>query len=300
MPRRKSSGRKIGVIGSINRDTIHRVDGSSVTSWGGILYNLKYLSESGAATIIPAVNVGFDGHARVMAILSRLSNLDLSQVRMVDAENNHCFIHYADQTHKCEFLKGGVPPLTFRRVAPLLDSDLILVNFISGWDITLPALELLRRRYTGTIYIDIHSLTLGRKKVPGGFRRHLRRPRFWRRYAECADILQVNQAEFEVLSAMAFSPDNARRFLAEDLPSVRCLCLTLGRRGSLVLERSREIRAHLVPAKEVLRPCDTTGCGDIFAAGFIAQYLTTGDVLAAAVHGNRLAAARCRTRGPIF
>ena len=299
MPRRKSSGHRIGVIGSINRDTINRVDGSSVTSWGGILYNLKYLGDSGAA-IIPVVNVGRDGHAGVMATLRRLPNLDLSQVRKVKAKNNHCFIRYDNQTHKCEFLKGGVPPLTFNRVAPLLDSDLILVNFISGRDITLPALELLRRRYTGIIYIDVHSLTLGRKKVPEGFHRHLRRPRFWRRYAACADILQVNQAEFEVLSGAVFSPDNARRFLAEDLPSVRCLCLTLGRRGCLVLERSREKRAHLVPVKEVHRPCDTTGCGDIFAAGFIAQYLATGDVREAAVRGNRLAAARCRIRVPIF
>lgn len=300
MPRAKSSGCNIGVIGTINRDTIYRADGSTVTSWGGLLYNLKSLAEDGSATVIPAVNAGGDCYDRIIAILKRFPRIDRSLVHPVDAVNNHCFLHYADQAHKCEMLAGGVPPLTWRRVEPLMQTDLILVNFISGRDIGLTTLERLRRSYTGPIYMDIHSLTLARKKVPGGCRRFLRRPRHWIRYAACADILQMNRTEFELLSGTAFSIDHVRSFVRRHLSRLRCLVVTLGREGSLVTFRDKTWDTARVPVREVKKPYDTTGCGDIFAAGFILEYLSSKDALKAARRGNRLAADRCRIPGPVF
>ncbi len=301
MPRVKSSGRNIGVIGTINRDTIHRADGSAVTSWGGLLYNLKYLAEHGRATIIPAVNAGRDCHDQIIDILRRFPHIDRSLVHPVEAVNNHCFLQYADQAHKCEMLAGGVPPLTWRRVAPLAAADLILVNFISGRDIGLATLEKLRRVYGGPIYMDIHSLTLGRKQVPGGCHRFLRRPPHWARYAACADILQVNRVEFELVSGRPFSPGEVLAFINQELPKTGCLVVTLGREGCLVAYRLHgKFRAVHIPVREVKNPYDTTGCGDIFAAGFILEYLIAGDVLQAARRGNNLAAARCRIPGPVF
>lgn len=301
MPRTKSSGLEIGVIGTINRDTIYRADGSTVTSWGGLLYNLKSLAEDGSATVIPAVNAGGDCYDRIIAILKRFPRIDRSLVHPVDAVNNHCFLHYADQAHKCEMLAGGVPPLTWRRVEPLMQTDLILVNFISGRDIGLTTLERLRRSYPGPIYMDIHSLTLARKKVPGGCRRFLRRPRHWIRYAACADFLQMNRVEFELLSGGILSDDDACIFFRRYLPKVSCLVVTLGREGALVVHRTDDrLQSRRFPVREVKKPYDTTGCGDIFAAGFVLEYLRTHDVAASARRGNRLAASRCRLPGPIF
>jgi hypothetical protein len=300
MPRAKSSESNIGVIGTINRDTIHRADGSTVTSWGGLLYNLKCLAEDGSATVIPAINAGNDCYRQIIAILKRFPRIDRSLVHPVETLNNHCFLHYADQAHKCEMLAGGVPPLTWRRVEPLIQTDLILVNFISGRDIGMTTLEKLRHSYAGPIYMDIHSLTLGRKKVPGGCHRFLRRPRFWARFAACADILQMNRTEFEILSGLTFSIAHVRAFVKRHLPNLRFLVITLGREGSLVTFRDKTWRAVHVPVREVKNPYDTTGCGDIFAAGFILEYLSSQDVLKAARRGNRLAAARCRIPGPVF
>jgi hypothetical protein len=301
MPRAKSSGLNIGVIGTINRDTIHRADGSTVTSWGGLLYNLKYLAERGRATIIPAVNVGADCHSQIIGILQRFPHIDRSLVMPVEAANNHCFLQYADQAQKCELLVGGVPPLTWRRVKPLVTADLILINFISGRDIGPATLEKLRHSYAGPIYMDIHSLTLGRKKVLGGCYRFLRRPRHWARYAACADILQMNRVEFELLSGGSFSHSEALSFAARHLPKAGCLVVTLGGEGTLVAYRAKKkLQAIHVPVREVKEPCDTTGCGDIFAAGFVLEYLRSQDVLEAARRGNNLAAARCRLPGAVF
>jgi hypothetical protein len=301
MPPKISTKPEIGVVGTINRDTIYQPGGGKVESWGGLLYNLKYLCESRASRVIPVVNVGRDSFRPIMDILNRFPDLDSTYIEKVPDKNNHCFLHYHNQSHKCEILKGGVPRLTFGRIKPLLPCSLVLVNFISGPDVELAALERFRALYSGLIYIDIHSLTLGRKKVPGGFRRHLRRPRYWKRYAACADILQINEAEFELLSGWTYSKETALSFADIFLPGLQCLVITRGAEGcALIYRRAGRLRYRSIPPVKINRVYDTTGCGDIFGSGFVIEYLKSGSFIKAAQNGNRLAAARCRLKGKIF
>ncbi len=303
MPRRVSSKRKIAVAGTINRDTIHLHHGKTVETWGGLLYSIKYLCDQAgpaAAQVSPIVNLGRDAFDPVMKILRGFRYIDVSHVKRVPEKNNHCFLHYHDQSHKCEILKGGVPPLTYGRLTPALDSDLLLVNFISGSDIKLDALEKFRARFHGLIYLDIHSHTLGRRRVKGGYRRHLRRPPHWKRYAACSDILQMNGIEFELLSGKDLSRKNVIDFFAHEVNHLKCLAITLGDKGCLIVYRKNAIVLRRVSAVEVQRVHDTTGCGDIFGAGFAMEYLRSRDPLKAARNGVLLAGQRCRRRGGIF
>lgn len=301
MPQSRYTKADIGAIGTINRDTIYQPDGGEVESWGGLLYNLKYLCKAGVGEIIPVVNVGRDSFRAIMEILARFDNIDLSQIQKVAEKNNHCFLHYHNQSHKCEILKGGVPPLNYSRIKALLDCDLVLVNFISGPDVRLTALEKFRQGYDGLIYMDIHSLTLGRRKVRGGYRRHLRRPRYWKRYVACADILQVNEVEFDLLSGQAYSLDTGIDFVVDSLENLKCLVVTRGASGSSVIYREDGLLlGKNVPAVKIKTVHDTTGCGDIFGAGFIIEYLRSGDFINAARYGNLLAADRCGRKGKMF
>jgi sugar/nucleoside kinase (ribokinase family) len=63
--------------------------------------------------------------------------------------------------------------------------------------------------------------------------------------------------------------------------------MTVGSEGVVVIEREREpVR---VPAPTV-RMVDPTGAGDAFAAGFLASWVATGDMVAAARDGVFVAA----------
>jgi hypothetical protein len=300
MPQKRLSRSKVGIIGSINRDTIYLADDKQVSSWGGILYNIKYLTESGVGEIIPVVNAGVDAYEDIIGILKKYPNVNSEYVSCVDALNNHCFLYYHNQSHKCEVLKGGVRRLRYKQIMPLLDCDLVLVNFISGRDIALQTLERFRQNYRGLIYMDIHSLTLGSRKVEEGYKRFLRRPSNWMRYAGCADILQMNENEFEILSGCKLSHGNLRRFWSLISANTKCMLITLGRDGSLVVSGKSNPKIKEIPPIKVSRVYDTTGCGDAFAAGFISEYINSKNLTKSATNGNRLAAQRCSITGRAF
>ncbi|MEE9443680.1 MAG: carbohydrate kinase family protein [candidate division Zixibacteria bacterium] len=300
MPPKRLSRGKIGIIGSINRDTIYLADDRQVSSWGGILYNIKYLAESGVGEIVPVVNAGDDAYKDIIKILKKYPNVNLEYISRVDALNNHCFLYYHNQSHKCEILKGGVPRLNYKQISPLLNCEIALVNFISGRDIALQTLEKFRGNYHGLIYMDIHSLTLGSRKVKDGFKRFLRRPSNWFRYAACADILQMNENEFEILSGRKLSRNDLIQFWLPISANTKCLNITLRREGSLVVSGKANPKIKEISPVRVSRVYDTTGCGDAFAAGFISEYLNSKNFVKSAANGNRLAAQRCGVKGKVF
>jgi sugar/nucleoside kinase (ribokinase family) len=71
--------------------------------------------------------------------------------------------------------------------------------------------------------------------------------------------------------------------LAKSFPLV---ALTLGSAGVIVASKAGSVLVEVVPAKTV----DPTGAGDAFCAGFLAEWLVSGDARAAADAGARLAA----------
>ena len=159
----EAGGRRIAIVGTINRDTIRTPDGVETESFGGILYSILPLDAiiDEMATIYPVVNVGEDMQGVVEGILSGCRGVSHDAIRIVPHKNPHCFLDYDEGHNKQETLIGGVPKLTLKDLEPYLACDAIVVNFITGMELELETLQAAREAATATIFMDIHSLTLG-------------------------------------------------------------------------------------------------------------------------------------------
>ena len=292
MANQNGRSRKIAVIGTINRDTVTRADGSRFEGYGGILYNLYALSELSPSgySVCPITNIGRDWSRQILGRLAQLARLESQGVNIVAKPNNHCILRYWDAADKTEVLKGWVGGVSRRQLQTVVDAELILINFISGADISGRNLRWLRDHYDGEIYMDFHSRTLGRRADGSRF---LRRPDDWNEYLACADIAQMNELEFELLSGRTADEISCTDFLKRQLGRTRCLIITRGSQGCFVVQRiGRAARYTAISAPRVAKVVDTTGCGDIFSAGFIANYLMTGNEVAAARYATKLASWR--------
>jgi len=289
----------MAVIGTMNRDTIYTSGGDRFESLGGILYNLIALSTllKDEVILYPICNLGHDIQPSVFHTLDTFPNIDRSGIRIVQGKNNHVILTYTTPGERNEFLENRLPALTFDHIEPFLNCDFILINFISGYDLSLPTLRRIRDRFEGTIFVDIQSLILG---IAEDGKRTPRRPENWREWFRLADICQLNLEEARIISGQALEKKNELDTFIKKLMGTgpRIILITLGSGGSLVGYRSgthgmvEHCPGHTVPV------VDTTGCGDVFSAGFISDYMHTRDPVAASRYANRAAASNCTLRGP--
>lgn len=327
--------RRLTVVGTLLVDTIHRPDGEIVESLGGIAYSVAYL----AAQVFPGVRiepicrVGSDVWDDLSSDWDRLPGVDPSHlirdpsptprntlvyagggmgaggagragtVAVGTAEGGAGTVGVGDRT---ECPTGVLAPLTAQDLAPAEGADLVLVNCITGQDLSLAALRWLST-VCGRIYLDVHSLALGFEE--NGTRVY-RQPPDWQSWIACADVVQLNRAEAATLAGLdAFDhdPSAVERFLQEELllaserrparPSV--MVLTEGAKGATVLWRhgGRVERVQvrvLAPPVEVVDP---TGAGDAFGSGYALAWLLGSDPPGAAEQGNLAGSAACTVSG---
>lgn len=152
-------------------------------------------------------------------------------------------------------------------ISDLNTYDGILINMITGFDITLDQLMQIRKNYSGLIFIDIHTLSRGLAK---DFQREFRLIPDFESWARCLDIIQVNQNELYTLSLK-----KNELGIVEELFGfgIKILCVTKGDLGARVYYNSKnEIASYFVAAKKIIKP-NIIGCGDVFGASFFYSYI---------------------------
>ncbi|HEY5062892.1 MAG TPA: carbohydrate kinase family protein [Gemmatimonadaceae bacterium] len=305
------SGRKrLGVIGSLVWDVIYGRDplAPAVEEWGGIGYALSGLDAALPHDweIVPIIKVGDDLAARAARFMSALERAapDAALIA-VPHLNNRVELRYSDDERRSEVLTGGVPAWSWLGLKPVLESarlDALYVNFLSGWELDLETMRLVRQHFRGPVYCDLHMLAWAVQ--PNGLRT-LRPLSHVREWCECFDFLQVNEDELTMLA-----PDPMALAATALHAGVQSLVVTLGKRGAVYfaapgferigdLGAPRALGSSLGPVRTALVPApvirsgnvDPTGCGDVWGATYYSRLLA-GDNLGDAILAAHHAAAR--------
>jgi sugar/nucleoside kinase (ribokinase family) len=109
------------------------------------------------------------------------------------------------------------------------------------------------------------------------------RPEFLKLIKDSVDILFANEAEIISLYETTQFDDAARQAQAD----TKLAALTRSEKGSVILSGGQSIA---IPAAPVAKVVDTTGAGDLFAAGFLFGVATGKDLETAGKLGSMAAA----------
>ena len=304
--------KRLGVIGTMVWDTIHRGLDLPVEEWGGIAYSLVALDAALASDweMVPLIKVGRDLAPRANQFLNQLTHRS-RQARFVEVPqpNNRVVLHYQSSVRRTECLSGGVPGWNWQELGPMVrDLDALYLNFISGWELTLETARCLRQGFSGPAYADLHSLFLGMQHDGLRVPQPLADPGGW---LSCFDVVQLNEDEMRRLGADPMT--TAAMALGS---GVRLLVVTVGPRGAvyfspplapLPMVRGSEprpaglaqgpIQTARVPAPPTAEDGDPTGCGDAFGATLCARLLAGVPIEQALRDANACGARNFATRG---
>ena len=315
---------RIGVIGTFVWDVIYGRDKRSVPveEWGGITYTLAGLDAAlpDDWEIVPILKVGEDLADRARLFCKSLKRMAPdAELIAVPYPNQRVELRYTDAERRTEILTGGVPAWTWQALKPVLDAarlDALFVNFLSGWELDLPTVQMIRRHLDIPIHCDLHMLMWA---VQADGRRTLRPLPDVAEWCACFDVLQMNEEEMAMLA-----PDPMALAATAMAAGTSCLCVTLGRQGVVYVaapgfERLADrasrsgistssrggsgnfgaVRTALVPAEiaNVIGDGDPTGCGDVWGATYFSKLLAGDKLSEAIVAANRAAARNVEHRG---
>lgn len=305
----------LGVVGTLVWDRIWARDGreAPVEEWGGIAYGLAAVRAAlpDDWSVLPIMKVGRDRSEAAFRFLREIPGMDDAGLVVVPETNNQVDLRYESRGRRTERLRGGVPPWSWPELAPMADlCDALYVNFISGFEMELPAARALRQGFDGPIYADLHSLFLGINA------QGLRVPQTlagWRDWLRCFDAVQMNEDEFGLLGRHTGDP---WRLAADALgPDLKLIVVTLGDRGAAFVagadfdpdpsawRRRRPVapaataRSGRVPPETALRDGDPTGCGDVWGGTLFGRLLSGDDLEPAIREANRMAGRNVQHRG---
>ncbi len=290
---------KIVVIGHLCLDVIHLADGRETRSYGGIFFSVATLANllGPSDTVQPVFGVGRTDYPALIDRLSRYENLDHSGIFKIDGPSNHVELVYSSQTERTERSTNIAEPIPWKRIKPFVaDADMVLLNMISGFDVTLETLDEIRmavRERLTPVYMDVHSLTLG---LTGDSVRFHRPVEAWRRWLFMLHGAQMNEEEAAVLSRQRLDEESLARHVLS--LQTKAMVITRGARGcTAFIDGNKRIQRVDRPGIEPEKAVDPTGCGDVFAASYCAHYARNRSVEGAVQFANSVASFKARFPG---
>lgn len=291
-------------------DYIHRGSSSTEKQFGGILYSAVSLAvlAGSKAEIFPVMNLGSDEFENVTGYLKRFDNINNGYINRSEHKTRVVDLYYKDKdsvlniSNKRTYDReenSTLPttPVSYSQVCGLLQNvQGILVNMVSGTDITLDTLQQIRRNFKGFIHMDLHNLVM--QTFPDGTRKQFP-VKDWKSWVSCTDTLQMNESEINILTG-----DNVTEYATagEILKNgVTSLIVTRGRVGISHYFQDKNGVLQKEDLASVNSPefIDSTGCGDVFASAFFFKNAESGgkEVNFALNFANKMASVNASLQG---
>lgn len=282
---------KFGVIGEPCIDFIYR-RGKESKSLGGVLYSVVSLAVmAGRDEVYPIMNLGADEFDNITSFLGKFKNIRQDFINKAELKTRVVKLYYRGLEAEFEDSKTGKPktydreessteptlPVDYKFIEPALGMlDGLLINMVSGVDITLETLKKIRKNFSGYIHADLHNIVM--KTDDKGNRTRSGIPD-WKEWCAGSDTLQMNEAEMSAMPGEKISEyDFAERVLNTGITNHgKALVVTRGKSGvslfrkidkKVVGEVYSEIDKVDLPSIESHNFKDSTGCGDVFASAF--------------------------------
>jgi sugar/nucleoside kinase (ribokinase family) len=154
--------------------------------------------------------------------------------------------------------------------------DGVLINMISGNDISLAQLIELRKNFVGTIYFDVHTLSRG---IDKNLNRNFRRIDDFNKWAKCIDILQVNESELLTLSDQKDETKIVEKLFALGIKQFIVTKAELGATVYFINNEGKIKSCHKDAIQVKIK--NKVGCGDVFGAVYFYNYIKNKNILAA-------------------
>jgi sugar/nucleoside kinase (ribokinase family) len=292
---------KLLVLGHLCIDSANRVGEPSRERWGGIANTIAAMGALAGTedTILPVCGVGTGDEKRFFSWLERFPAVDPSGVFTLNGPTNRIDIYEKVGGLNVACTKDIAAPIPFERIRKYLSADGVLINMVSGLDISLETLDQIRmevRARETPIHLDYHNLTTG----IGAERERFRRPLpEWRRWAFMLTTVQLSEEEASGLTVDRLSEQQLTGHL-----------LTLGITGVLITRGSRGATLFGNEHKKVVRydiagipseaAGDRAGLGDVFGGAFLHRFVSTSDLKASAEFANLTAAQAASRPAPGF
>jgi len=161
--------------------------------------------------------------------------------------------------------------------------DGILINMISGNDLSLTQMKELRKNYKGLIYFDVHTFSRG---VDKNLKRFFRRIEDFDEWAKCIDILQANETELKTLS-----DQTTEKTIVEELFSfgIKQVIITRSERGATVIIKENNTMKEFHKDAFKVKSINKVGCGDIFGSVYFYNYIKNKNIPVALEYANHFA-----------
>ncbi|HEX9006927.1 MAG TPA: carbohydrate kinase family protein [Bacteroidota bacterium] len=291
---------KFLLVGHFCFDVLHPADAPEQEQLGGIYHAAAMLSALAgkADTITPVCGIAREDFAQVSAAFAALPGVSPDALYKLDSPTNRVHLFPGPKGVATVCSRDIAPPVPFDRLRRSLKADAILVNMISGFDITLETLDQVRmaaRDDAIPIHFDFHNLTLGVNDRHDRFRRPVEA---WRRWAFMVDTVQLNEEEIAGLDERPLSEEQTVGHILT--LGVKGVLVTRGARGLTVFtDEHKHVARTDVPAPPLpegtlsepeeasRRGAPVIAAGDRFGAAFLFHYLKSRNILTAAGDATR-------------